>query len=151
MKTVMICESKHHGNTKKVCERIASECGAVLVEAGSVDEDFNWEDYDLVGLASGIAYGRFYDGVVRAAQMIPKGMKVFFIYTCAKNDKDFSAGIKRIVSERGADCLGSYGCRGYNTFGPLKLIGGMNKNNPSEDELRAAVDFVKELEVQHEK
>lgn len=150
MKKLIIYESKHHGNTKKVCDRIASECDAVLVEAGSVDESFNWEDYELVGFASGIAYGRFYDGVVRAAQMIPKRKKVFFIYTCAKNDKDFSSGIKKTVAERGSDCLGSYGCRGYNTYGPLKLIGGMNKSNPSEDELRGAVDFVKNLEVRNE-
>ena len=151
MKTVIIYESKHHGNTKKVCDRIASECGTVLVEAGNVDENFNWEDYELVGFASGIAYSRFYDSVVRAAHMIPKGTKVFFIYTCAKNDKDFSAGIKKTVSERGAECLGSYGCRGYNTYGPLRLIGGMNNSNPSEEELKGAFGFVKDLEVKNEK
>ena len=150
MKTAIIYESKHHGNTKKVCDRIASECGADLVEADIVDENFHWEDYDLIGFASGIAYSRFYDYVMHAAELIPNGKNVFFIYTCAKNDKDFSAGIKKIAANRGAVCLGSYGCRGYNTYGPLKLIGGMNKNNPSEDELKAAVDFVKNLEVDHE-
>ena len=150
MKTVIIYESKHHGNTKKICDRIASECGAVLVEAKNVDEKFNWADYDLIGFASGIAYSRFYDSVNRAAELIPDKKKAFFIYTCAKNDKDFSAGIKKTASDRGAVCLGSYGCRGYNTYGPLKLIGGMNKNNPDEDELKAAVDFVKNLEADHE-
>ena len=151
MKTVIIYGSRHHGNTKKVCDRIATECGAELVEAVSVDESFRWEDYELIGFASGIAYGRFYDDVVRAAQKVPKSKKVFFLYTCARNDKDFSSGIQKTVSDRGSDCIGSYGCRGYNTYGPLKLIGGMNKNNPSEDELKGAVDFVKDLEAKHEK
>ena len=151
MKTLIIYESKHHGNTKKVCDRIASECGAVLVRSGIVDPNFNWEDYDLIGFASGIAYSKFYDSVNRAAEQIPKGKKAFFIYTCAKNDKDFSAGIKKIVADRGAECLGSYGCRGFNTYGPLKLIGGMNKSNPNEDELKEAVDFVKKLKADHEK
>ncbi len=146
MKTLIIYESKHHGSTKKVCDRIASECGAVLVEAGSIDESFNWADYDLIGFASGIAYSKFYEHVNQAAGSIPKGKKVFFIYTCAKNDKDFSADIKKIAADRGAVCLGSYGCRGFNTYGPLKLIGGMNRHNPNEDELKAAVDFVKKLE-----
>ncbi|MCR4907469.1 MAG: flavodoxin [Lachnospiraceae bacterium] len=150
MKTAIIYESKHHGNTKKICDRIAKECGTVLVEAASVDENFNWKDYDLIGFASGIAYSRFYDHVTRAAGLIPHGKKVFFIYTCAKNDKDFAAGIKKTAADRGAVCLGSYGCRGYNTYGPLKLIGGMNRNNPNEDELQAAVDFVKKLEANHE-
>ncbi len=146
MKTVIIYESKHHGSTKKVCDRIAAECGAVLVEAESVNEDFNWQDYNLIGFASGIAYSRFYDHVTHAAEMLPRGKNVFFIYTCAKNDKDFSKGIKEVATQRGAVCLGSYGCRGYNTYGPLKLIGGMNKNNPDEDELKAAVDFVRNLD-----
>ncbi len=151
MKTAIIYGSKHHGNTRKVCDRVASECGAVLIEAGSVDESFNWEDYDLYGFASGIAYSKFYEPVNRAAGMIPKGKKVFFIYTCAKNDKDFSAGIRKVAEERGAVCLGTYGCRGYNTYGPLKLIGGMNKNNPDKDELKAAVEFVRNMEEYYEK
>ena len=150
MKTVIIYESKHHGSTKKVCDRIATECGAVLVRAESVDAGFNWEDYDLIGFASGIAYSKFYDPVNSAAEQIPRGKRAFFIYTCAKNDKDFSTDIKKIVADRGAECLGSYGCRGFNTYGPLKLIGGMNKSNPNEDELKEAVDFVKKLEADHE-
>ncbi len=150
MKTIIIYESKHHGNTKIVCDRVASECGAVLVRAENVNEDFKWEDYDLVGFASGIAYSKFYDSVTQAAEQIPKGKKAFFIYTCARNDKDFSSCIKKTVSDRGAECLGSYGCRGFNTYGPLKLIGGINKNNPSEDELNAAVEFVKKMEAYFE-
>ena len=151
MKTIIIYESKHHGNTKKVCDRVAAECQVELIEAWSVGADFNWEDYDLVGFASGIAYSKFYDSVNRAAEQIPEGKGTFFIYTCAKNDKDFAAKIKKVVEERGARCLGTYGCRGYNTYGPLKLVGGMNKSNPSEDELKAAVEFVKKVEETYEK
>lgn len=151
MKTIIIYESKHHGNTKKVCDRVAAECQVELIEAGNVGVDFKWEDYDMVGFASGIAYSKFYDSVSRAAEQIPAGKGTFFIYTCAKNDKDFAAKIKKVIEERGAKCLGSYGCRGFNTYGPLKLIGGMNKSNPNEDELKAAVEFVKKVEETYEK
>jgi flavodoxin len=151
MKTIIIYESKHHGNTKKVCDRVAAECQVELIEAGSVGADFNWEDYDLLGFASGIAYSKFYDSVSRVAEQIPAGKGTFFIYTCAKNDKDFAAKIKKVVEERGAKCLGTYGCRGFNAYGPLKLIGGMNKSNPNEDELKAAVEFVKKVEKTYEK
>ena len=151
MKTIIIYESNHHGNTKKVCDRVAAECQVELIEAGSVGADFNWEDYDMVGFASGIAYSKFYDSVSRVAEHIPAGKGAFFIYTCAKNDKDFAAKIKKVVEERGARCLGTYGCRGFNTYGPLMLIGGMNKSNPNEDELKAAVEFVKKVEKTYEK
>ena len=40
MKTVIIYESKHHGNTKKVCDRIASECGTVLVSFDGRTHEF---------------------------------------------------------------------------------------------------------------
>ena len=149
MKTVIIYESKHHGNTKKLCDRIASECGVKLVEAKSVTNDFGWNDYDIIGFASGIAYKKFYENVNKAAEMIPEGKKVFFIYTCAKNNTDFSQDIQSIVDKNGSECLGSYGCKGYNTYGPLKLIGGMNKQNPNEYELQKAVEFVKEIEANY--
>lgn len=149
MKTAIIYESKHHGNTKKVCEGIVRECKVKLIEAQNVTENFEWDDYDLIGFASGIAYKKFYEPVNKAAEMLPPGKKVFFIYTCAKNDKDFSNDIKNIVIRNGCECLGSYGCKGFNTYGPLKLIGGMNKSNPSENEINEAIKFVKEIEAHY--
>lgn len=145
MRTVIIYASKHHGNTKKVCDRLAEECQVTLVEASEVSGSFPWADYDLVGFASGIAYKKFYTAVNEAAGQIPSGKRVFFVYTCAKNDQDFSENIRGIVESRGSECVGSYGCRGFNTYGPLKLIGGMNKKNPTEDELAGAVGFYRSL------
>ena len=147
MKNVIIYASKHHGNTKKVCDRIASDCNLTLIEASEVSDTFPWEDYDLIGFASGIAFKKFYEPVNKAAGMIPAGKKAFYIYTCAANDQDFSANIRGIVEKRGAESIGTYGCKGFNTFGPLKLIGGMNKKNPTEDELVAAVDFYRSIET----
>lgn len=149
MKTAIIYESKHHGNTKKVCDRIAEECDVRLVEAKSVTNDFKWEDYNIIGFASGIAYKKFYKNVNDAAGMVPGGKKVFFIYTCAKINDDFTNNIQNIVQEKGCECIGSYGCKGFNTYGPLKLIGGMNKKNPTEDELQNAVYFVKQIEMDY--
>ena len=146
MKTAIIYASTHHGNTKKVCERIASVCNVTLIEASEVSSSFPWEDYDLIGFASGITFKKFYEPVNTAARQIPAGKKAFFIYTCAANDQDFSANIRSIVESRGAECIGTYGCKGFNTYGPLKLIGGMNKKNPTEDELAAAVDFYRSIE-----
>ena len=41
--------------------------------------------------------------------------------------------------------LGTFGCKGYNTFGPLKLIGGMNKENPTPEEIKEAIAFYEEI------
>ena len=146
MKTVIIYASKHHGNTKKVCERLADQCNVTLVEASEVSDSFPWDDYDLIGFASGIAFKKFYEPVNNAAGLISAGKKAFYIYTCAANDQDFSENIRGIVESRGAKSIGTYGCKGFNTFGPLKLIGGMNKKNPTEDELAAAFQFYRSIE-----
>lgn len=147
MKSVIIYESKHHGNTKKVCDRIAADHKVELVEASNVTDTFNWSEYDLIGFASGITFKKFYPSVNEAAHLIPAGKKVFFIYTCADNSQDFSANIQSIVKGKGSACIGVYGCKGFNTFGPLKFIGGMNKSNPNEDELRAASEFFEKMKT----
>jgi flavodoxin len=43
--------------------------------------------------------------------------------------------------------IGSYGCRGYDTFGHLKLIGGIAKGHPDEKDIAGAIEFIKGLEV----
>ena len=71
--------------------------------------------------------------------------------TTRRLDVTDEEAVRKVVEERGARCLGTYGCRGYNTYGPLKLVGGMNKSNPNEDELGAAVEFVRKVEETYEK
>lgn len=81
MKTAIIYYSKHHGNTKKVLDAIAAKCELTLIDA-TVTRDVDLSEYDLVGFASGIYYGKFHDSVVTFAQNnLPKGKKVFLVAT----------------------------------------------------------------------
>ncbi|MEI3307063.1 MAG: hypothetical protein V8R40_14225 [Dysosmobacter sp.] len=41
--------------------------------------------------------------------------------------------------------LGEFSCKGYNTFGPFKLIGGSAKGRPNEDDLENARTFYRKL------
>ena len=141
MKTAIIYESKHHGNTKKLCDAIAEIGNVDLIEVQEAAKGIKWTEYDLVGFASGIAYSRYYRTISETVSMVPAGTKVFFLYTCGRNDRDFSAGLKKKAEENGAVVLGSYGCSGYDTFGPFRLIGGVNKGHPDEEEIRGAVEF----------
>ena len=36
-------------------------------------------------------------------------------------------------------------CRGFNTYGPWKLVGGMNKGHPNREERSGAVEFFAKL------
>ena len=141
-KVAIIYASTHHGNTRKLVDAIAGKYEIVPIDA-TICQQADLTGYDLIGFASGIDFGRFYDSVEQFLRKnLPNGKRVFFLYTCAKVNKHFTDSIKTAASEKDALILGAYGCRGYNTYGPWKLIGGMNRNHPSEDEKNAAMEFV---------
>lgn len=140
MKTAIIYESYHHGNTKIICDAIAQKYEVTLIDARDNIEDL--EKYDLMGLASGAAYGKYYKTVTEVTRnKLPQNKNVFFIYTCGSLNKDYAAEVKKIATEKNCRILGTYGCKGYDTYGPLKLIGGINKQNPTGDEIDAAIKF----------
>ena len=39
------------------------------------------------------------------------------------------------------DVVGEYSCPGFDSFGPFKLIGGIQKDHPTEDEINGAIKF----------
>ena len=144
MKVVIVFESTHHGNTKKLVDAIAAKNEVDLINA--IEADYvNYEDYDIIGFASGAAYGKFYKKITSLARSVPSGKKVFFMYSCGKNNKDYSDNIRETLESKGCISLGSYGCPGYDTFGPLKLMGGINKGHPNQGEIEGAVDFYASL------
>ena len=40
-----------------------------------------------------------------------------------------------ILKEKKTDIIGKFGCKGYDTFGPFKLVGGIAKGHPDEKDL----------------
>ena len=144
-KIAIIYASMHHGNTRKLVEAIADQFEILQIDVTKCCQA-DLSEYDLIGFASGIDFGRFYDPVEQFLENnLPENKQVFFLYTCAKVSKRFTESIKAAASKKGAVILGEYGCRGFNTYGPWKLIGGMNKNHPSEDEISSALAFFESL------
>lgn len=52
---------------------------------------------------------------------------------------------KKLLKEKECKLLGEYLCLGFDTFGPFKLVGGVAKGHPDEDEIRGAVEFYNNL------
>lgn len=139
--TVIIYASTHHGNTCRLVEMISGKFEITLIDATS-QKSADLSGYDLIGFASGIDFGRFYSSVEEFLENnLPENKRVFFLYTCAKTNPRFVETVKNAALCRNSILMGTYGCRGYNTYGPWKLIGGMNKNHPSPEELDGAVVF----------
>lgn len=141
MKTAIVYYSRHHGNTKKLLDAIAARHELTLIDVTETPAP-QLEGYDRVGFASGIYYSKFHKTLLQcAAERLPQGMPTFFLYTYGAEKKGYTKAIAEVVGEHDARILGEYGCFGFNTFGPFKLIGGIAKGRPNADDLKAAVKF----------
>lgn len=145
MKTAIIYYSKHHGNTRKVLNAIAKNNDIDLIDAVKT-ESANLSDYDLIGFASGIYYSKFHKSVLKFAENnLPENKKVFFVYTYGAEKEGYTKAIKETVSKKDANILGEFGCFGFNTFGPFKIIGGIAKGHPDKTDCNNAVKFFNSL------
>ncbi len=141
MKTAICYYSRHHGNTLKVLAAMAEGQDVELFDVTS-RMAFHPEQYDVIGFASGIYYGKFQEAVLTfAKQYLPQGAKTFFVFTAGNPGKNATASIRETVAEKNAVILGEYGCKGFDTFGPFQLIGGISKGHPNAQELQKAKEF----------
>ena len=145
MKTAILYYSNHHGNTKKILDAIAAECEVTLIDVTKA-KDQDLSGYDRIGLASGIYFSSFAQQIVDYAERnLPEGVPVFFIYTHGAPKGGFLTGIRAVTGKKHCQELGVYHCKGFDTFGPFKMVGGIAKGHPTDEELRAAVEFYKGL------
>lgn len=145
MKTAVIYYSKHHSNTKKLLDRLCKDNDITLIDALKTDVA-DLETYDMIGFASGIYYSKFHKTVLKFAENnLPKNKKVFFIYTYGAKKDGYTKAIADIVSKKSASIAGEFGCFGFNTFGPFKLIGGIAKGHPDKEDFENVCAFFEGL------
>ena len=143
MRTMIVYASTHHGNTQKVVEAIAKECDVELVDATKVHEK-DLREYDLIGFASGIFFTKFSEQILNFARVnLPSNKNVFFIATAGNPIKGNFNSIADIIKDKKCNEVGRFQCKGFDTYGPFKLVGGIQKGHPDETDLKAAVDFFK--------
>lgn len=148
MKVAIAYYSQHHGNTKKLLDAI-KELGDIKLINVVECKEADLSEYDLVGFASGIYYGKFSEKVMEFAKNnLPNEKRVFLINTYGLK-RDYTKEIKQIIEEKSCKLVGIYGCRGFDTFGPFKLIGGIAKGHPDESEVKGAIEFFSRI-IQNE-
>ena len=143
MRKAIVYASVHHGNTEKLVKRIAEECQVDLIDAiKQMNVDLN--DYDIIGFSSGIYYSKFHKSILKFIEKnLADDKKVFLI--CTYGGSANFKSIEQILNKKHASVVGKFGCKGYDTFGPFKLVGGIAKGHPDEEDMKNAVDFVKRL------
>ena len=146
MKTAIVYYSAHHGNTKKLVDAIAAADDSVTLIDVTRKQDADLSCFDRIGFASGIYFSAFAKQIISFAEKnLPEEKEVFFIYTHGAPVGGFLKSIRETVKKKNCRELGKYGCLGYDTFGPFKLVGGIAKGHPTEKEIAKAVNFYKSL------
>ncbi|NLP04302.1 MAG: flavodoxin [Fibrobacter sp.] len=144
MKVAIAYYSQHHGNTKKLLDAIKEKYDITLINVVE-SKVADLSGYDLTGFASGTYFGKFSREVMDFARNnLPVKKRVFLINTYGAN-RGNTKEMKRIIEEKSGQLLGTYGCKGFDTFGPLKLIGGIAKGHPDENDIKGAIEFFKEI------
>jgi flavodoxin len=149
-KNLLVYKSVHHQNTARIAREIAcvlqadcllpAECGYARL-AGC----------ELLGIGSGIYYGRVHDDISNWVRDLPAahaGRIRVFIFTTAGLPvlaKLWHRPLKAMLTNKGFEIAGEFSCRGFDTWGPLWLTGGLNRKHPDERDLQRARDFAKQL------
>src|SRR5512146_2086233 len=128
MKTIIVCVSESHGNTMKLAKAMAEVLDAPVVSPEEFDAGKAGE-YDLIGLGSGIYKGKHHKSILELAEKLPE----------PDEEQDKGAFI---FSTAGT---GDFICKGWDTAGLFKYIGGINKGLPNRAMIEQARDFAKTL------
>jgi len=147
MKTLIICESVHHGNTKKIADAMAAVLNAEIKKPAEIDVG-KLGEYDLIGFGSGIYMGRMHKNLLKLVDSLLKLERNAFIFSTAGSDGEnmkYHKALKEKLASKGFKVLDEFACRGFDTFGPLVLVGGLNKGKPDEKDLGSAREFAARL------
>ena len=143
---VLFCYSYHHNNTRKVAEALSSALPVRVVHI-PVREEVDLGDYDIVGFASGVYFSEFGKPLSKLIDSLEglNGKSCFTLCTHGAPIGSFGREIQEKLRQKGANVLGGWDCRGFDTYGPFKLVGGLAKGRPNEKDMASAVAYVKSL------
>lgn len=146
MKTCLIIYySYHHRNTEKIVNSMAEISNAKLYTIDKINT-LNMQEYDIIGFGSGIANGKHYDKLLQAVGRINlQGKNVFVFSTSGMGNVKYNSSLIELLKNAGATVVGNFACKGFDTYGPFKLIGGIAKGHPDNDDIAAAKQFIQKI------
>ncbi len=138
---VIYC-SVHHKNTEKLISYVDTTDNFDLCKS----EDIKLGDYDLIGFASGIYMGKLHGKLIRFIKTNQSKLKnIFLVYT--SGSKKYGKKIKKELTDLGLSVIDTFSCKGFDTYGPWKLIGGLAKKHPNENDFANYSLFIKNLQI----
>jgi flavodoxin len=154
MKSLIVCVSVEHGNTRKIVEAIADVLGAAIMEPEEIEDDQVLSEYDLIGFGAGIYYGFHHKRLRRFVRRIRshKPQKAFLVTTNGVRSKFYVKmlnvninSLKKQLQRKGFEVVGDFSCGGISDWAFFKLIGGISKGRPNDSDIENAKEFARGL------
>lgn len=148
-KALIVYVSVSHGNTAKVAHAIGDVLRAELREPELV-EPSSLDGYDLVGFGSGIFAMTHHPRLREYVEHLPDvtGTPAFTFSTSGfgrSQSRPWQASLDDVLRGKGFDVIGSFDCPGYDTWLPLRLVGGVNRGHPDSIDLAHAREFARRI------
>lgn len=149
-KSLLVLYSYHHNNTEKVAKAMAKVLDAEIKWPEQINPE-EVQEYSLIGFGSGIYGAKHHKFLLDLADKLPKvnNKKAFIFSTSAimgknKVAEDHST-LREKLQAKGYKIVDEFACKGFNTNSFIKYFGGMNKDRPNAEDLRAAEEFARSL------
>ena len=146
MRSIIIYQSTAHSNTEKIAKVLSKAFNCDMVKPHQVDIK-SLHKYDLIGFGSGIYFNKYHKSILQFLSGLPKfNNKNAFIFSTSGMREfpifhKFNRKITEMLLDKGFKILGKLNLRGYDNYGFLKLIGGINKGRPNNKDFKKAEDF----------
>lgn len=150
MKTLILCKSVHHQNTASIAHVLADVLNADIRAPEETPAKI-LDDYDLIGFGSGIYFGRFHSALRAWIDRLPESARLdrsaFVLSTAGLSSlwRCWHSPLKARLKQKGFNVVTEYHCRGFDTFGPLWLFGGIHRRHPDQRDQERAAEFARQL------
>lgn len=147
MKCLIVLVSYHHMNTQKIADVFAKVLEAQLkTPQQTIPEEF--QQYELVGLGSGIYGGKHHKDILDLADKLPQvANKRAFIFSTSFDSRKVKTHslLREKLQSKGYIIVDEFNCKGFDTNSFLKLFGGIAKGRPNAEDLKNAEEFAMKL------
>ena len=149
MKTcIILYASQHHNNTEKLVMAVSKAIPGITTVSLLAEPMPDISGYDLVGLASGIYMGKPHPAMLNFLEERKdslEGRDVLTILTSGSNAKKYEDAFHGKLKKCGSTVSGGFQCKGFDTYGLFRWIGGLAKGHPNQKDMEQAISAVKKV------
>ena len=153
MQSLIIYSSTYRGHTERIARSMAEEIGAVLLDLKKIgDFDFQTEQYELIGLSSGVYRESLAPKLHKLLERMELRDKNVFVFSSSGMGlKLYHRALIKQLRSKGAIIKGSFACKGAYTaaeFTDRKIfdwLGRLAEGHPDDKDLQQAKAFITQL------